>query len=53
MKYVYCLQTRFRVIDRKTGMELNTEIKYETDACMTFHHANAYEDNGKIKDFSY
>ncbi|XP_060569819.1 carotenoid-cleaving dioxygenase, mitochondrial-like [Ruditapes philippinarum] len=42
------LKTRFRIIDKKTGEEVNPEIKYEADPLMVFHHINAYEENGHI-----
>jgi carotenoid cleavage dioxygenase-like enzyme len=46
-------QTRFRIIDKKTGQEVNPEIKYEADPLMVFHHINAYEENGENVFFFY
>ncbi|XP_060569813.1 carotenoid-cleaving dioxygenase, mitochondrial-like [Ruditapes philippinarum] len=41
------LKTRFRIFDKKTGEEVNPEIKYEADPLLVFHHINAYEANGE------
>ncbi|XP_074645275.1 beta,beta-carotene 15,15'-dioxygenase-like [Tubulanus polymorphus] len=39
--------TRFRVIDRKTGAEIDT-VRYVTDKLFTFHHTNVYEEDDHL-----
>ncbi|CAH1232194.1 BCO1 [Branchiostoma lanceolatum] len=40
------IPTQFHVIEKATGKVWTT--KYTADALMTFHHINAYEDNGHL-----
>ena len=40
------LQTRFLVVNRKTGQQLKTV--YEAQGFFTFHHGNAYERDGHL-----
>ncbi len=37
--------TRFRLIDRRSG---DTGATFQTDACFSFHHVNAFEDGGEV-----
>ncbi|XP_071107739.1 carotenoid-cleaving dioxygenase, mitochondrial-like [Haliotis cracherodii] len=40
--------TRFHVIDRRTGNEVNAECPYVADAFLVLHHINAFEDQGQL-----
>lgn len=39
---------KFHIIDRKTGLQVNEEVRYEAEAFFTFHHVNAYEEDDCI-----
>ncbi|KAL5499781.1 hypothetical protein EMCRGX_G011241 [Ephydatia muelleri] len=36
----------FHIVEKKTGQEL--ELRFVTESFFTFHHINAYEDNGHV-----
>ncbi|XP_064634384.1 carotenoid-cleaving dioxygenase, mitochondrial-like isoform X2 [Lineus longissimus] len=40
--------TRFLIIDRKTGEQVNPGYTYVTDKLMIFHQGNAYEEDGHL-----
>lgn len=42
------IKCRFRVINRKTGQEVNPDITMEADSFVYFHQINAYEDQGYV-----
>ncbi|KAH3825408.1 carotenoid-cleaving dioxygenase, mitochondrial-like [Dreissena polymorpha] len=42
------MKTRFRMIHKQTGEQLNKHMVYEADGFFTFHTANAYEENDNI-----
>lgn len=44
---VYSRQVCFHIVEKKTGQEL--ELRFVTESFFTFHHINAYEDNGTTK----
>jgi beta,beta-carotene 9',10'-dioxygenase len=39
------LGTRFTLVDRATG---DATSGFQTDACLAFHHVNAYDDGGEV-----
>ncbi|XP_060600972.1 carotenoid-cleaving dioxygenase, mitochondrial-like [Ruditapes philippinarum] len=39
---------RFRIVDKKTGAEVNANIRFETGLFMFMHHINTFEDNGHL-----
>ncbi|XP_060568361.1 carotenoid-cleaving dioxygenase, mitochondrial-like [Ruditapes philippinarum] len=42
------IKNRFRIVDRKTGEEINADHVIESDAFLYFHQINAYEEQGHI-----
>ncbi|XP_067670849.1 carotenoid-cleaving dioxygenase, mitochondrial-like [Haliotis asinina] len=40
--------TRFHVIDKRSGKEVNAELPYVADAFLVLHHINAYVDQGQL-----
>ena len=43
----------FHIINKKTGEIVNSEYRYESKAFFSFHHANVYEENGKLSSVVY
>lgn len=39
---------KFHIIDKKTGVKVNKEVSYQSEAFFTFHTINAYEQEGSI-----
>ncbi|KAH3779799.1 hypothetical protein DPMN_157605, partial [Dreissena polymorpha] len=48
LKFHPDMKTRFCMIHKQTGEQLNKHMVYEADGFLTFHTANAYEENGNI-----
>ncbi|XP_053379605.1 carotenoid-cleaving dioxygenase, mitochondrial-like isoform X2 [Mercenaria mercenaria] len=42
------IKNRFRIVDRKTGEEVNADHVIEADSFLFFHQINAYEEQGHI-----
>lgn len=41
-------KTRFRILSKKNGAEINTSFRYESETFMFMHHVNTYEENGYL-----
>lgn len=48
LQYYENIKSCFRIIDKKTGKEVNSDIRYESNPFMFWHQINAYEDNGHV-----
>ena len=44
----FYLQTKFHIIDKRSGAAVHAGLDIIEDAIIVLHHINAYEENGMI-----